>query len=468
MELASLASHNAFPCGPESSCRRGDGCDRHPHLSAYYRGRRNAESLHATVDGEGIEGGEPELADAGLALQLQPPNSQLEADRHPINGMYPATAPQVVESRARTPTLPDDESTSELEPADAEPRLQPQSPSGAASGRGVDPQQRSGSRGLSQDRDHRDGNAQASGPEQRHPLAPDDGQDEESSVVPTQAQESRTGMPSLSGDESGNKPELANTEPSMQPSASQQRVNLRRDVGHRRRRRRCGANDEEDYSPIGGSDSKQGKDDDAARPPRGKRRRVNTPAPAARETAPGRRARLRCTNSPSLRARRPPPAGNPERRQSQRSISEPQPSTLRAAFASFEEWPLKAVVKRVLVDGVATFQVEFTWNPCTNHGRNDHTPETQRRKLPSRTFSTGRAFPLRVASTAVEVQDGEYFQVEDILEWREGEEEREYLVKWKGYGHKHNTWEPATHFKTCPEVLEEFHQTAGLSTAPSM
>ncbi|KAK4113098.1 hypothetical protein N656DRAFT_642230 [Canariomyces notabilis] len=171
MELASLASHHALPCGPESSCRRGDGCDRHPHLSVFYRRRRNAESSQATVDDEGIEGDEPEPADAGLPLQLQPPDNQLEVDHHPTNGMRPATPPQVVESRAHTPTLPDDESTSELEPADAEPRLQPQSPSGAASGRGVDPQQRSGSCGLSQHRDHRDhrdDNDQANDPEQHH------------------------------------------------------------------------------------------------------------------------------------------------------------------------------------------------------------------------------------------------------------------------------------------------------------
>ncbi len=92
--------------------------------------------------------------------------------------------------------------------------------------------------------------------------------------------------------------------------------------------------------------------------------------------------------------------------------------------------------------------------------------ETQRRKSPTGTSSTGRALPLRVTSTAAEVQDGEYFQAEDIRDWRQGE--GEYLVKWEGYGHKHNTWEPATHFEECPEVLEEFHQKAGLSTAPSM
>ena len=119
---------------------------------------------------QGNKGDEPKPADAGLPLP--PPNSQLEADHHPTNEMCPATPPQVVGSWARTPTLPEDESTSDLESADAEPRLQPQSPSGAASGRGVDLQQRSG--GLSQHRDHRDDNDQASDLEQRHSLAPDD------------------------------------------------------------------------------------------------------------------------------------------------------------------------------------------------------------------------------------------------------------------------------------------------------
>jgi hypothetical protein len=72
-----------------------------------------------------------------------------------------------VESRARTPTLPDDESTSELEPAGAEPRLQPRSPQppsphSAVSSREVDPQQNSGSRDLPRHRDHQNDNDRAS------------------------------------------------------------------------------------------------------------------------------------------------------------------------------------------------------------------------------------------------------------------------------------------------------------------
>ncbi|EAQ85571.1 predicted protein [Chaetomium globosum CBS 148.51] len=250
-----------------------------------------------------------------------------------------------------------------------------------------------------------------------------------------------------------------------------ERVNLQQNIGRCRRRRRCDTDDEEDCSPVVGSDAEQGKDEDAVQPPRAKRRRVNTSASTTRRTAPMRQARLRCTNSSSLQAQRLPPTQGPKRRQSQRNISKPQPARgsaleeeiLGTACASFEEWPLEAVLKRVWVDGVATFQVEFTWNPCTNHGQNDGAPERSRRRSPvGRISSTARSLPSRVASTTEETRVDEYFKVEDIRDWRQGEEGQEYLVKWAGYGNKHNTWEPAAHFEECPEVLEEFHQRAGL------
>lgn len=103
--------------------------------------------------------------------------------------MCPIVPPQVAESRAYTPTLPDGDSTSELEPADAEPPLQPRSSYGAASGREVDPQLRSGGCRLSQHRNYRGDNVQTSDPEHRHPLVLGDGgeQNEGYSVVPSQA-----------------------------------------------------------------------------------------------------------------------------------------------------------------------------------------------------------------------------------------------------------------------------------------
>lgn len=122
----------------------------------------------------------------------------------------PTTLPQAQESAAGPPTLPDDEGNNGYMLADASPPMQPP----------VDPQQRSGSYGLSQRPNHRSKEDQASGPEERHHLALEDEQDEEISVVPTQGQESRKGMASLSGDKNGN------TEPSMQPYTSQEQVDL--------------------------------------------------------------------------------------------------------------------------------------------------------------------------------------------------------------------------------------------------
>ncbi|KAJ4307295.1 hypothetical protein N0V88_000678 [Collariella sp. IMI 366227] len=143
-----------------------DKCPKHPNGSAFCR-----RFLQAKADGKGNKGDEPKPADAGLPLP--PPNSQLKAD-HPTDDVCPAVTPQVVESQARTPLLPGDESTSELKSADAEPRVQPQSPSDAASGCGVDPQQRSGSRGLPQHRDHHDDKDRTSNPEHPRLFIPDD------------------------------------------------------------------------------------------------------------------------------------------------------------------------------------------------------------------------------------------------------------------------------------------------------
>ncbi|KAK4159490.1 hypothetical protein QBC43DRAFT_129472 [Cladorrhinum sp. PSN259] len=307
----------------------------------------------------------------------------------------------------------------------------------------------------------------------RHTHPPDDGeeQDKEGSVVPPQAQENRANIPSLSSDKSDNERELTNTELSTQPSARHDQVNLQHKVS---RRQRCDIDDEENSPPIVGSDAKQGKDEDVVRPPRGKRRKVDTSALTTRRIARTRQARPHCTNSHSRQAQRPPTQG-PKRSQSQCNISKPQSSggsaleeeTVKTAFANFEEWPLEAVLKRVLVDGVATFQLQFTLNPCTSHRQNDHPPETQRRKsLEGKTSSTRRALSSRVASTAEEILGDEYFQVEEILDSRRRGRRREYLVRWQGYGHEHDSWEPVAHLEKCPEMLEQFHERTGLSTNP--
>jgi hypothetical protein len=238
------------------------------------------------------------------------------------------------------------------------------SPSRATSSHGSETRQRSGSRGPSPHHDHHGDSDQPSDPEYRHPPVPDDRgeQDEEGPVVPPQAQESVAGIPRLSDDESNNDRELADAEPSVQPSmqssASQDRAKLQHNIGGRRC---CRTDDREDCGPIGDSVTEHGRDDITQLPR--KRRRISTSAPASRETMPKRQTLLQCASSRTRQAQRPT-TQCPKRGRSQRSPPSPRSSgrstleeeRVEASVAKFEEWPLDdAVLKRVIVDGVTTF-----------------------------------------------------------------------------------------------------------------
>ncbi|KAK4109023.1 hypothetical protein N656DRAFT_370840 [Canariomyces notabilis] len=206
------------------------------------------------------------------------------------------------------------------------------------------------------------------------------------------------------------------------------KVDLQQNPGRYRRRRHCDTNSKEECFLSVESGVKQGKDGDVIQLPQGKRRK----------------ARLR-KNSLSLQAQQPPPTQGPKRRQSQRRNSRPQSSgastleegALEADFASFEEWPLEEVLKRVWVGGAATFQVEFTWNPCTNHGTNhgqhDRVFEIPRCKSPGGRYSlTARALSSRVTPSTEKVQGDEYYTVEEILS--EDREKRDWSPWSSGLG----------------------------------
>ncbi|KAK3942582.1 hypothetical protein QBC46DRAFT_68952 [Diplogelasinospora grovesii] len=79
------------------------------------------------------------------------------------------------------------------------------------------------------------------------------------------------------------------------------------------------------------------------------------------------------------------------------------------AFAKFEEWPLENVsLKRVTVNGVTTFQLQFTWDSCSKHGhgREDLAIENQGLVSPSRRHASakrGRATRATFATSADEL-----------------------------------------------------------------
>jgi len=48
------------------------------------------------------------------------------------------------------------------------------------------------------------------------------------------------------------------------------------------------------------------------------------------------------------------------------------------------------------------------------------------------------------------------WEVEEILDSHWHQRRFQYLIKWKGYGHKHNSWESASKV-SAPELTAEFH-----------
>ena len=57
----------------------------------------------------------------------------------------------------------------------------------------------------------------------------------------------------------------------------------------------------------------------------------------------------------------------------------------------------------------------------------------------------------------VQVDNDLEYEVEQILDSRKYRNQLQYLVKWQGYDHGHNSWEPSTNLTHAPELVNEFH-----------
>lgn len=73
--------------------------------------------------------------------------------------------------------------------------------------------------------------------------------------------------------------------------------------------------------------------------------------------------------------------------------------TLQVPAATFQEWPLRdAVLKRAVMNGVATFQVQFTWDPCINRDHKaDAAMSLQSNALVRSHLATERRIVVRTA-----------------------------------------------------------------------
>ncbi|KAL2014952.1 hypothetical protein VTK56DRAFT_6729 [Thermocarpiscus australiensis] len=276
---------------------------------------------------------------------------------------------QIQERQASLSVLPDHQSISKPKPADA------YSPSAASKHR-VETQHRDHQNDNNQTNDRKRGDSRMPGDRREQGVG--------SLAVTSQIQESWASISQSSAAMSNNDRVLADVGPSVQPSvwpsASQNRVRLQHSLG---RRPSSSTDVAENHSPVEDGAREHGRGDVTQPPP--KRRRIS-PSTSAVETPPKRQANLRHAGSRSQPAQRP---------------------TIHQA-----------------------------------------TPHRSQRRIP-KPRSAG------VASTTKQARR-EYFDVEDILSVQ-----LRYLVKWKGYGHKHNTWEPVGHFDQCPELLEQFHKRTG-------
>jgi hypothetical protein len=356
--------------------------------------------------------------------------------------------------------VPDHQSISEPKPADAELRFQYWS-SPSASKHRVETEHQSGSSALSQHRDHHDDSNQTNDRKQGDSQLPGDRGEQGvgSPVARSQIRESGASISRLSEATSNNDDRVladvgSSVQPSVQPSSSQDRIRLQHSSG----RRPCSGTDVgENHRPV----------EDGVREPPRKRYKINTPDPAVGETAPKRQANYRAS-SQSRRAQRPT-TRRATRHQSQRR--KPRPRSSGVASTTQQAQRKFCNVEHIL-DLQVWYLVQWegygpehnSWEPVEHF---DECPELlsqfHRRTGLVTTTQTPCLSQLKIpkphsagmASTTKKGQR-EYFNVEHVLDFQV-----RYLVKWKGYGHEDNTWEPVGHFDQCPRLLQQFHGETG-------
>jgi Chromo (CHRromatin Organisation MOdifier) domain len=71
----------------------------------------------------------------------------------------------------------------------------------------------------------------------------------------------------------------------------------------------------------------------------------------------------------------------------------------------------------------------------------------------------------KIVIPEVEVDRAEY-KVERIMAYSEDRDQLYYLVKWKGYAHSDNTWEPASGYREARSAMNQFHRAVPRAPTP--
>ncbi|KAK0702719.1 hypothetical protein B0H67DRAFT_650083 [Lasiosphaeris hirsuta] len=242
----------------------------------------------------------------------------------------------------------------------------------------------------------------------------------EGSVMPPQVQESPASIPSLSDDESTKKRELANAEPSIQPSASQGRLNLQ--VGRRRHR----DTNDGDYRPIEDSDAEHSQDD-IVPPPQRKRRRMNTSILSTGGTAAQRQTHQYYADSRLTRQRSIIPTKD------EYTTGNSKPTLRRLRYTPQDD----ANIRQLRDQGLSWLTIAEQF-PGRSPSAIEVRYHTKLKTTPSREIPQLRDDPR--APLVVDDAGEEEWDVEEICNCRKLEDSGvELLVKWKGGD---QTWEP--------------------------
>ena len=80
--------------------------------------------------------------------------------------------------------------------------------------------------------------------------------------------------------------------------------------------------------------------------------------------------------------------------------------------------------------------------------------------------------PLSMSRIPPRTKTSIYLAVEDMIDERMSKKHKEWLVRWKGFSHEDDTWEPLEHLSGCNQYIARFeeehdHRTSLLSIVRS-
>ena len=62
------------------------------------------------------------------------------------------------------------------------------------------------------------------------------------------------------------------------------------------------------------------------------------------------------------------------------------------------------------------------------------------------------------------MSEGDFYNIEKILDRRKTNGKYEYKIKWEGYPMSQSTWEPKKHIESAKELVEEYNRTHPINT----